>query len=260
MTGGFIGKGIGNSVDFHDHRNYLPGDDPRYIDWLAYGRTGQYTLKLYREEVTPRVDLILDCSPSMFFDEQKGLRALEILYFALESSLLARAAIRCYLVSDQSSEVMLPENLLAYQIEQCPSNRQSSAPLDLRRIPLRQGSLRVLISDLLFPGSPATFLLELGAGRCQPLIFAPHCPNESDPDWSGNLDFIDSEDQSQRKQSVDAALLKRYREIYNRHFLLWKDECLRYQARISRVGSEGALAQALEVEALITRTVELWNC
>src|ERR1700733_11860114 len=75
-SGNWLGAGIGSSIDFQDHRPYLPGDDPRYIDWQAYARTGNYTMKLYREEVSPLVDLVLDVTPSMFFEERKGLRAL----------------------------------------------------------------------------------------------------------------------------------------------------------------------------------------
>lgn len=51
--GDYAGIGVGSSLDFQDHRNYLPGDDPRHINWQAFARTGDYTLKLYREEVRP---------------------------------------------------------------------------------------------------------------------------------------------------------------------------------------------------------------
>lgn len=64
-SGDFAGAGTGSSMDFQDHRNYVPGDDPRHINWQAYARTGQYTMKLYREEVRPVIDLICDVSPSM---------------------------------------------------------------------------------------------------------------------------------------------------------------------------------------------------
>ncbi|MEJ6642028.1 MAG: DUF58 domain-containing protein [Akkermansiaceae bacterium] len=40
---------MGSALYFQDHRAYSPGDDPRHINWQAYARTGQYTMKLYRE-------------------------------------------------------------------------------------------------------------------------------------------------------------------------------------------------------------------
>jgi len=59
-AGEFLGAGVGSSLDFQDHRAYVPGDDPRHINWQAFARTGHYTMKLYREEVRPIVDLVLD--------------------------------------------------------------------------------------------------------------------------------------------------------------------------------------------------------
>src|SRR4051794_30985311 len=85
QAGAWVGVGSGSSIDFQDHRPYLPGDDPRYIDWRAYARTGHYIMKLYREEVSPLVDLVLDASASMFFDSAKAHRTLELFAFAAES-------------------------------------------------------------------------------------------------------------------------------------------------------------------------------
>ena len=48
---------MGSALYFQDHRAYSPGDDPRHINWQAYARTGQYTMKLYREEFRPVVHL-----------------------------------------------------------------------------------------------------------------------------------------------------------------------------------------------------------
>ena len=98
-SGDFSGAGTGSSMDFQDHRNYAPGDDPRHINWQAYARTGQYTMKLYREEVRPVVDLICDVSPSMFLDETKSARTAELLSFFTQSSLRAGASLTIHLVS-----------------------------------------------------------------------------------------------------------------------------------------------------------------
>ena len=74
QAGEFAGAGVGSSLDFQDHRAYVPGDDPRHINWQAYARTGQYTMKLFREEVRPVVDILRDVSESMFFDPAKAAR------------------------------------------------------------------------------------------------------------------------------------------------------------------------------------------
>ncbi|MEM7699241.1 MAG: DUF58 domain-containing protein, partial [Verrucomicrobiota bacterium] len=97
-SGEFAGTGVGSSLDFQDHRHYLPGDDPRHINWQAYARTGNYTLKLYREEVRPIVEIIFDVSASMFADEEKATRALDLFYFAVAASERAGSAPGVHLV------------------------------------------------------------------------------------------------------------------------------------------------------------------
>src|SRR2546422_10183740 len=64
-TGTRSGRRAGSSIDFQDYREYQPGDDLRFIDWGIYARSDKLTVKLYREEVTPHLDLILDGSRSM---------------------------------------------------------------------------------------------------------------------------------------------------------------------------------------------------
>ncbi len=81
---------------FQDHRPYVPGDDPRHIDWQAYARSEHYTMKLYREEVRPIADLVLDCSASMFLDEKKTTRTLELAWFCAESAARSRTAVRLF--------------------------------------------------------------------------------------------------------------------------------------------------------------------
>src|SRR3954470_19074235 len=89
MQGNWQGAGTGSSLDFQDHRPYVAGDDPRYINWQAYARTGSYTMKLYRQEVSPAVDVAVDVSASMFVDDAKGARMAELLYWVVESALEA---------------------------------------------------------------------------------------------------------------------------------------------------------------------------
>src|SRR5437763_5149787 len=65
LAGGTLGQRAGSSLEFKDHRAYEPGDDLRHIDWAAYARTDQLAVKVYREEVTPHLDVVLDSSRSM---------------------------------------------------------------------------------------------------------------------------------------------------------------------------------------------------
>src|SRR6266545_2852045 len=77
LAGLQLGRQAGASLEFRDHRDYQPGDDLRRIDWNAFARSDRLTVKLYREEISPHLDVVLDGSRSM----------------ALESTAKARAAV-----------------------------------------------------------------------------------------------------------------------------------------------------------------------
>src|SRR3989449_5538449 len=55
----------GYSVEFAEHREYVPGDEIRHIDWKAYGKFDRYFIKEYEEETNLRAYLLVDASASM---------------------------------------------------------------------------------------------------------------------------------------------------------------------------------------------------
>ena len=59
----------GFSVEFVQHREYVPGDDIRHIDWKSYGRSERYTIKQYEQETNFVGHILLDASLSMNYGE-----------------------------------------------------------------------------------------------------------------------------------------------------------------------------------------------
>jgi uncharacterized protein (DUF58 family) len=59
----------GFSVEFVQHREYVPGDDIRHIDWKSYGRSERYTIKQYEQETNFVAHILLDASSSMRYGE-----------------------------------------------------------------------------------------------------------------------------------------------------------------------------------------------
>ncbi len=57
----------GFSVEFAEHRQYMPGDDIKHVDWKVFGRTDRYYIKQYEEETNLKTYLIVDASRSMAF-------------------------------------------------------------------------------------------------------------------------------------------------------------------------------------------------
>jgi len=58
---------FGQSIEFVQHREYVPGDDVRRIDWKAWSKTDKYYLKQYEEETNLRTAILVDASESMQF-------------------------------------------------------------------------------------------------------------------------------------------------------------------------------------------------
>ncbi len=252
-AGDYAGGGIGSSLDFQDHRSYMPGDDPRHINWQAYARTGEYSLKLYREEVQPIVEILFDVSGSMFTEADKSLRALELFYFARAAGEKSGAATSAILVKGDRWKPLEPDAVFSHRWQDFASAlpaTTASAPPNLAAVPLRARSLRVFISDLLFPSDPEPLLRGLRRGSGKAIVLAPFSPAESDPGWSGNYEFIDSESGDRHDRRIHPTLLRRYRDAYHDHFGRWKAASLRVRAPLARIPAATSFERALQLEAL----------
>jgi uncharacterized protein (DUF58 family) len=58
---------FGHSVEFVQHREYVPGDDIRHLDWKAWSKTDKYYIKQYEAETNTRTQLVVDVSESMHY-------------------------------------------------------------------------------------------------------------------------------------------------------------------------------------------------
>ena len=68
----------GFSIEFAEHREYVPGDDIRYVDWKVFGKTDKYYLKQYEEETNLVSYMLLDTSESMRYkSDQASMSKLE---------------------------------------------------------------------------------------------------------------------------------------------------------------------------------------
>lgn len=262
-SGVWQGVGIGSSVDFQDHRQYLPGDDPRYINWQAYARTGHYTMKLYREEVSPQLDMVLDVSPSMFVSLVKSNRVLELFHFLVASAARAGASLSCYQVSVDGIARMELEAVLAgdWQLAEAPGEvdpDRSEVPV-YQSVPWRNHALRIVVSDLLYEGAPEVILGGIASANARALIFCPWCEEEQNPDWLGNVELRNCENSVRRELRITDQELRAYQRRYRQHFGLWQEACAKRGFGFARVDASSKLEDALLKEPLSGGLVELWN-
>lgn len=62
----------GSSVEFTDYKEYIPGDDPKRIDWRAYGRSRRLYVRQYEAETDMVIYLLVDVSGSMSYAGEGG--------------------------------------------------------------------------------------------------------------------------------------------------------------------------------------------
>ena len=61
----------GFSIEFAEYREYMPGDDLRYFEWKALGKSDRYYIKKFQSETNTRIHLLLDTSASMGYASEK---------------------------------------------------------------------------------------------------------------------------------------------------------------------------------------------
>lgn len=154
----------GHSVEFAEHREYVPGDDLRRLDWRVYGRADRFFIKQYEEETNLRTHLIVDCSASMRYPEHAGPDRLNKFEYAATA-----AASLAFLLTQQQDAVGLtlfddqvrttlpaassPAHLrgLLGALEAARLERPTDVPAAFAQLAgqLRRRSVVILISDLL---------------------------------------------------------------------------------------------------------------
>lgn len=255
--GNWVGAGTGSSIDFQDHRDYQWGDDPRNIHWAAYARTGQLTMKMYRAELSPVVDIVIDISASMAITGRKQTAAEALLLFCLQNADHSSSPVRIHAVDGSNIIRIEPDDVRSGQWRtRLPQNKSDGT---MPFIPTwGPNCMKILITDILYPGDPGPLLAQMAQSGGLSLIFAPGAAEEESLDYEGNVYLTDCETGKMRHQHVSKGIAERYRQAYANHFHLWKEACRRYKIHFSRIPCQLPLAEALTHEALKEGLIELY--
>ncbi|HBF33818.1 TPA: hypothetical protein DDW35_04575 [Candidatus Sumerlaeota bacterium] len=204
-AGDISGRRTGSSIEYQDRKDYVPGDDLRHIDWRAYARNDRLTIKLYREEISPRVDIIVDASLSMSVTEEKRQRRLELAYlFALLGRKL-QGQTRLYHLGKNLQPFHDPLHLLAVK-----DGRQDTPLPLLQASPLiRQGGIKIFISDFLFPFAPHD-LIGLFSGADRILFIQVLSAFEDTPAPGGSIRLEDAENGQYMDVQLNPATVSGY--------------------------------------------------
>lgn len=229
VAGDHLGRGTGSSIEFQDRRVYQAGDDVRHLDWRAFARTGELSVKVYREEVLPRLDLVVDTSASMGVGESKPGLALDLVAFLALSARRQGFAVRLVLLDDR------PRLLELAGLEAEGLDFEARQPLSVTvpacRGLLRAGTLRVVVSDFLSPHDPGALVRGLAQGAGGLALLQVLDPEDAHPEVGTARRLVDAETGEVLELVLEQRIVEGYLERLARLTGGLDEECRRLGAR-----------------------------
>ncbi len=241
-------KQLGGGVEFAEHRDYMRGDDLRYVDWNVYARHGDLLLKRFQEEQDLPVYVLLDASESMNTGQPNKFHfarqiAAAVGYVALSD--FDRVSLIAY---DERIKATLPlmrgkENVLGL-LKFLEGLKTGGRGTDLaavasdfgRRAP-RTG-LVLVISDLFDQAGFRQGIDRLRHQRFEPHVIQVHTQEEAHPTWVGDLELHDVESQQQRHVVVTKARIEQYEKLFENFNRDIQQYCRTYGLSLTRATTD----------------------
>lgn len=238
FSGGVFGRRQGASHEFLEHRDYLPGDDIRRIDWKAFARSDRLTVKCYQEEVAPGLDLLLDSSASMGFDENKKNGVLALAAFVAQVAANSGFAVRAWFSGAGFERFPDDRGQVAQWIWPEFTGKVSPLAAWQHKAPkINSNGLVVFISDLLTLEDPSHLVAHLGREAAQVTVLQVLTANEERPQFSGATRLSGAEG-GRQDLIADSKTIERYVRMLTEHRRQWQQACQSHGAAFASVTAE----------------------
>ena len=223
MKGERRSKRKGQSVEFADYRNYVKGDDLRFLDWNLYARLDRLFIRLFQEEEDLHFYVLIDNSLSMDFGKPSKLHYARQVAAALGFIGLVnmdRVVIEVFndkitqslpAIRGRKSMWRLMDFLQKLQpASPAPSNLRES----LKTFTMKSSGkgIVVLLSDMMDKEGYEDALRYLVARQYDIYVIQILSQEELEPEILGDLKLIDIEDEDEAEITVSAPLIKRYKQ------------------------------------------------
>lgn len=221
MKGERRSKRKGQSVEFADYRNYVIGDDLRFLDWNLFARLDRLFIRLFMEEEDLHFYILIDNSLSMDFGTPSKLHFAKQLAAALGFIGLVnmdRVVIEAF--NDRLTQSMpaIRGRRSLWRMMDFLQKIEPAGPSNLRQA-LKTFTLKcsgkgivVLLSDLMDKGGYEDALRFLVTRQLDIYVIQVLSQEEIEPEVVGDLRLVDIEDEDVAEITVSAPLLKRYKQ------------------------------------------------
>ena len=256
MAGAHRSPFRGFAIEFAQHREYVPGDDTRHLDWKVLGRSDRYYIKQYEQETNYVAHLLVDGSESMKYGSQAATKldyARTMAACHAYLILLQRDAVSVGVFDEKLRESQPRTNSLAKIHQICaaltafqPTGKTSiSTVLDELARQTRRRGIVILISDLL--GDEEKILQgiqHLRFGGHEVIVFQVLDPYELDFPFHGPMEFHGLEKQG-RITTRPAEIRRSYLAEFGAFLDRLRLGCERQGCQYLRVRTDAPWAEVL---------------
>ncbi len=227
----------GFSVEFAEHRQYMPGDEVRHIDWKLYGKTDRYYIKQFEEETNLKAYIILDASRSMGYASENRMSKLE--YASYITAALAQLMIQQrdavgLTIYDEAIRAFMPPHAttsylkeLLRRLEHLEAGHKTSTAAALHTIAerIKRRGLVIVLSDLFDdPAEVITGLRHFRHKKNEVIVMQILDPLERSFAFGSDALFKDLET-SEEMTTQPWQIRKAYKEAMLRFVERYKREC-----------------------------------
>lgn len=221
MKGERRSKRKGQSVEFADYRNYVIGDDLRFLDWNLMARLDRLFIRLFMEEEDLHFYVLIDNSLSMDFGSPSKLHYAKQVAAALSFIGLVnmdRVVVEAFNDRLTQSLPAIRGRRSVWRMLDFLQKIESAGPSDLKRA-LKTFALKssgkgivVLLTDFMDKAGYEEALRYLVARQLDIYVIQILSQEEIEPEIVGDLKLVDIEDDDVAEITVSAPLLKKYKQ------------------------------------------------
>ena len=221
MKGERLSKRKGQSVEFADYRNYVIGDDLRFLDWNLFARLEKLFIRLFMEEEDLHFYVLIDNSLSMDFGNPTKLHYAKQVTAALAFIGLVnmdRVVIEAFNDRLVQSLPAVRGKRSLWRVLEFLQKLAPAGPSDMKES-MRTFSLKssskgivVVLSDFMDKNGYEDALRYLVARQMDIYAIQILSQEEIEPEIVGDLKLVDVEDDDVAEITVSAPLLKRYKQ------------------------------------------------
>lgn len=228
----------GFSVEFAEHRQYMPGDEIKHIDWKIYGKTDRYYIKQYEEETNLKAYIVLDASRSMAYASKGNLPKIQYASFlvaALSYMMIKQQDAVGLAVYDEAITTYLPPHAtkgylrqILIALEKVQAANRTGGGRSLHQIAdrIRRRGLVVVVSDLLDnPDEIIAALKHFRHKKNEVIVMHVLDPLERSFAFDSDADFKDMET-SERLMTQPWHIKRAYQDAMAAFLERYKRECL----------------------------------